>query len=297
MLEVKQVAGGASDQHEMMQSADSTATSMSLRDSGCLCSQRSMSKESKPVSPTAFHVDGFEPQADVVLRPSALHLAERIFKKLMKLRKKAAVCSAYTSCLSFSFDRTCREGTLTEAEPRTHSLDSVDTERDRCGYDSDEHSAGFVSIGTPTSSSSSFDSLATSHGASTSASVASSRKPGSQMMANMLLSLLRNNHDFRLDEADDEADSGEESEEYHFGGPRASAWHQPEEEILTEQEWRMMRYGSNPAMAAIAAATPKLHPRHFATTSSGSKQPRFSTLPPHHSSTTLGAKHESSKHM
>lgn len=283
---MKQVTGAASEyQHEMTQSSNSTATSLP----GCLRAQRSMSK---PASLAAFHVDGFEPQADIVLRPSALHLAERIFKKLMKLRKKAALCSAFVSCLRFQFDGPCREGTVTEAELRMYSLDSVDTERG-CGYDSDENSAGFASVGTPTSSSSSFDSLGTSHGALTSAST-SYHKPGSQMMANVLLSLLSNDHDFTLDEADDEAGSGDESDEYHFGGPRESAWHQPEEEILTEQEWRMMRYGSKPALATITAATPKQHSKHIIRTSSStsrssSKQPSFTVLAPRHSSTAVGS--------
>ncbi|KAG0598014.1 hypothetical protein M758_12G037800 [Ceratodon purpureus] len=295
MLEIKQVTGAGGDEHEGMQSGNSTATSMSLRETVCLCTQRSMTKESKGASENAFHVDGFEPQADDVVRPSALHLAERIFKKLMKLRKKAALCSMYASCMSFPFEP-CREGNVSEAEPRTHSLDSVDAERDvRCGYDSDEHSAGFVSIGTPTSSSSSFDSLATSHGASTISVSASEHKSGSQMMANMLLSLLSTDHGFTLDEADDEADSGEDSEDFHFSGPRASAWHQPEEEILTEQEWRMMRYGSKPAMASISGSST---PRLYSKASSSKALSSFTILPPHHSSTTLGSKpRDPSKHM
>ena len=284
MLEFKQVTGAVSDRH------DGNPAAMPLAP-GCLCSQRSMSKDA------SSHVEGFEPQADIVLRPSALHLAERIFKKLMKLRKKAGLCSMYASCLRFPFDGPCREGTVTEAEPRIHSLDSVDAERDRCGYDSDDNSAGFVSVGTPTSSSSSFDSLATSQAASTSASTISGRKLGSQMMANMLLSLLSNDHNFTLDEADDEADSGDESEEYRFGGPRESAWHQPEEEILTEPEWRMMRYGSKPAMAVFATEIPpKPHSKDFSTSSSF-KQPSFTILPPHHSLKAPRSKRESNKHM
>lgn len=219
--------------------------------------------------------NGFEPQADVVLRPSALHLAERIFTRLMKLRKKALLAS---SCFPLESSGAFRE------EARSYSLDSVvDLERE---YDSDEH-LGFVGVETPTSLSSS----SSSRGSSSSESQAKSpHKPGSQMMANMLLSLLK-----------DEASRFtvfEDEDEHQFNGPRESAWHQPEEEILTDQEWRMMRYGhlqakpvvtkklqssSSKYLAMGEFSTSKLHPTMAASLNKNSSFTR--------------SKREKSKHM
>lgn len=189
--------------------------------------------------------NGFEPAPDVVLRPSGLHLAGKVFKKLMKLKARSVICG------SGCFPIECTSRVVMEEHRRRCS--SLDVDVERC-YDSDEHSAGFVSVGdqagTPNSSSSmssaSFESLAA---LSTSCSASSgtpplaapaSSKSGSQIMANMLLSLTALNNEELLEE---DGKAVFQDDEEFLDGPRESAWHQPEEEILNEQEWRMMRYG------------------------------------------------------
>lgn len=273
------------------------ATTMPLRAttslhsrSGSLCS--SGSKRSPSGFPSS---DGSEPQADVVLHPSALHLVERIFKRLMKLRKKALL-TGYSSC--FGLDP-YRAVVMEDGAIRSYVNVDVDVER---GYDSDEQSsAGFVSADTPTSSSSmgsySFESLVATSSSNGTQLPANSHRPGSQMMATMLLSLLNDDAGFTLQE--DDGSGNESEEEYHFGGPRESAWHQPEDEILTDQEWRMMRYGHlQPALAATAG--PKLRSSNLSCKClamgvySSSKQP---TIAAARNSSSARSKRETSKHM
>lgn len=188
-------------------------------------------------SKTSTPPDGFEPQADGVLKPSALYLAEKLFKKLNKLRKRSVFPGG---CPTIKDQH--RKG--------RHSLERNVERRSSYEDAESELSADIVSTGsvTPTSSSrissSSLESLVTTDSVISSVAPGSaSHTPGSQVMANMLLAFIAALNDDEDIEFEDMADL--EADEYLFDGPRESAWHQPSElhELLTKQEWRMIRYG------------------------------------------------------
>lgn len=124
------------------------------------------------------------------------------------------------------------------------------------------------------------------------------------MMANMLLSLLEDEtSQFSVREDDDDdagCASGDESEdEDRFSGPRESAWHQPEDEALTDQEWRMMRYGH---LQAKPAGTKRMHRSSFKYFTGGDSasvklQPAMAMASHRKDSFSSRAKRETWKHL
>ena len=150
----------------------------------------------------------------------------KIFKKLSKLRKMS---SSATACFHLDSSRYLSE----ERDFHSSNVD-VDVER---YYDSDECSAYSTSTldqsDTPSSSCSSLGSKSSGY-MSTSRDAPPAPQPVHRLMSNMLLS---------PSPMDD--DDGEDNDDSAGGdfmhGPRESAWHQPQDQELTDFEGQMVR--------------------------------------------------------
>lgn len=191
--------------------------------------------------------DGFEPE-DEPVKPASPHMAEKILKKLLKLRKKSLVVAA---CFSLENLRAVTQHkkrfALEDASERSYDSDDVRSHSMASTFDQpDTPSSSTCSLG-----SSSCESLSDASGYAIPIQ-SGSHQPGSQIMANMLLNLsMSDDEDCNDDDGVDETDEFED----HLAGPRESAWHQNEEEDLTEEEWQVVRYAQTQGRASTLVST------------------------------------------